>query len=360
LAQPFIRYLGLAAVVGFALPFVLSGSQIPARRRKGSDRGKAQERSRPAQGVREGETAREPTDIPAKGWLDILRRTYHELEQDRVLAVAAGVTFYGLLALFPALSAFVSLYGLTAEPVTVLDHLALVQGFMPPNAFDLLKEQVTNITSGERTGLGFALLFSLALSTWSANAGVKAMFDALNVAYGEDEKRSFIRLNLTSLSFTLGILLFAILSIGAVAAVPVLLDYLYLGSAAEWLLWLGRWPLLIAALMLGLATLYRFGPSRNEAQWSWVSPGAVFASFTWLIASLLFSWYVANFEDYNKTYGTLGAVIGLLMWMWISATIVLLGAEINSEAERQTLRDTTTGPPEPIGSRGADAADNKG
>lgn len=188
---------------------------------------------------------------------------------------------------------------------------------------------------------------------------MKAVFDALNVAYGEDEKRGLIRLNLISLSFTVGVLAFALIAIGAVAAIPVVPDYLYLGAATAWLLWLGRWPVMIAILMVSLASLYRFGPSRHDAQWKWVSPGAVFASVAWLGGSLLFSWYLASFEGYNETYGALGAVIALLMWMWLSATIILVGAELNSEAERQTLRDTTPGEPRPIGLRGADAADNK-
>ena len=276
-----------------------------------------------------------------------------------MLAVAAGVTFYGLLALFPAVTAFVSLYGLIADPGTVADQLAAAEGLMPGGAIEVVRDQIGRITSEDGTKLGFAFLIGLALSAWSANAGVKAIFDALNVAYGEDEKRGFIQLNLISLAFTLAILVFAILAIGAIAAIPVVLDYIYLGAAAEWLIWLGRWPVLIGFMMLGLSALYRFGPSRDNAQWRWVSPGAVFAGVAWLIGSILFSWYVASFEDYNKTYGTLGAVIALLMWMWLSATIILVGAELNSEAERQTFRDTTEGPPEPIGLRGADAADNK-
>lgn len=315
-----------------------------------------------AGGVRhtaDGAAAEAPTDIPASGWRDILWRTYAEVSKDRVLAVAAGVTFYGLLAVFPAVTAFVSLYGLVADPGTVAEQLSAAEGVLPQGAIEIIRDQIVRITTGNETKLGFAFVIGIGLSAWSANAGVKAVFDALNVAYGEDEKRSFIRLNLTSLTFTLGILVFAVLAIGAVAAIPVILDYLYLGAVAEWLLWLGRWPALIAILMIGLAALYRFGPSRHDAKWKWVSPGAVFASVAWLLASILFSWYVASFEDYNKTYGALGAVIALLMWMWLSATIILVGAELNSETERQTLRDTTEGTPKPVGSRGADAADNK-
>lgn len=306
-----------------------------------------------------GSNAEAPTDIPPTGWRDILWRTYGEVSKDRVLAVAAGVTFYGLLAIFPAITAFVSLYGLVADPGTVADQLSGAEGMLPGGAIEVVRDQVMRISTSNETKLGFAFVIGLGLSAWSANAGVKAVFDALNVAYGEDEKRSFLRLNLTSLTFTLGILVFAVLAIGAVAAIPVMLDYLYLGNATEWLIWLGRWPALIGILMIGLAALYRFGPSRDDAQWKWVSPGAIFASVAWLLGSVLFSWYVASFEDYNKTYGALGAVIALLMWMWLSATIILVGAELNSEAERQTQRDTTKGTPRPIGLRGADAADNK-
>jgi membrane protein len=307
-----------------------------------------------------GEDAEQPQDIPARGWWDVARRTYHEIDKDRVRAVAAGVTFYALLALFPALTALVSVYGLAAEPAMISEHVAAVEGFLPAGSGTFLQDQIGRIAQGGEAKLGFAFVISLGLAIWSANAGVKAIFDALNVAYGEVEKRGFVKLNAVSLAFTVGILSFVLLAIAGVAAVPVLLDYLYLGSTAEWLISIARWPLLIIALMAGLSALYRFGPSRDEAQWKWVSPGAIFASLAWLIGSLLFSWYVANFEDYNKTYGTIGAVIGLLSWMWLSATIVLVGAELNSEAERQTDQDTTKGPAKPIGLRGADAADRKG
>lgn len=306
-----------------------------------------------------GAAADEPTDIPARGWLNIARRTYDEVGKDRVLAVAAGVTFYGLLALFPALTAFVSVYGLVADPGTIAGQLAAIDSFLPAGATDFLRDQIVRITASGTTGLSFAFAISLAIAVWSANAGVKAIFDALNVAYGEAEKRGFVFLNLISLAFTSGILVFVLLAVGAIAAIPIILDLLYLGEATEWLIALGRWPIVIAVLVTGLSILYRFGPSRDDAQWTWVSPGAILASIGWLIASMLFSWYVANFEDYNKTYGAIGAVIGLMTWMWLSATIVLVGAELNSEAERQTDRDTTTGAPMPIGLRGADAADRK-
>ncbi|WP_248312011.1 YihY/virulence factor BrkB family protein [Bosea sp. BK604] len=348
-----LKELTLAAVIGLAASFIAANVETLT--------GRSRQRGRMNRGgiARPGASASLPTEIPAAGWRDIAWRTYAEVSRDRVLAVAAGVTFYGLLALFPAVTAFVSLYGLIADPGTVADQLAAAEGLLPGGAIEVVRDQISRIATGDETKLGFAFLLSLALSAWSANAGVKAIFDALNVAYGEDEKRSFVRLNLISLSFTVAILLFAILAIGAIAAIPVVLDYFYLGAATEWLLWLGRWPVLILVMMLGLSALYRFGPSRDNAQWTWVSPGALVAGIAWLLGSVLFSWYVASFEDYNKTYGTLGAVIALLMWMWLSATIILVGAELNSEAERQTFRDTTQGPPQPIGLRGADAADNK-
>lgn len=307
----------------------------------------------------QGADARAPTAIPPAGWWDITRRTYGEISRDRVLAVSAGVTFYAVLALFPALTAFVSLYGLFADTATVGAHLAMLQGLLPEGALTFVGGEVTRIAASNETTLGLAFIAALLLSLWSANSGVKALIEALNVAYGEEEKRGFIRLNLISLGFTAGLLAFVLLALAGIAGVPVLLDWLYLGDRAEWIIWLGRWPALLLVLVFGLSMLYRFGPSRNNPQWRWVSPGALFASLAWLVGSLLFSWYVANFANYNATYGTLGALMALLMWIWLSATIIVLGAEINSETERQTFRDTTVGPPAPIGLRGAEAADNK-
>ncbi|AZO82215.1 ribonuclease (plasmid) [Bosea sp. Tri-49] len=297
--------------------------------------------------------------MPPAGWYEIAKRTYYEVDRDRVLAVAAGVTFYGLLAVFPALAAFISLYGLIASPETVVEHLSILATIMPADAYELLREQSLKLSSQGEGKLGMSLIISLALSIWSANAGMKAVFDALNVAYGEDEKRGFVALNLISLAFTAGVLIFALVGGFAVIAVPLLLEWLYLGPVAEPIIQVGRWPMLIVVLAAGLSVLYRFGPSRDQAQWRWVSPGAIVAVLVWISASISFSWYVANFENYDKTYGTVGAAIGLMMWMWISATIILVGAELNAESERQTDRDTTRGPPAPIGLRGADVADRK-
>lgn len=277
-----------------------------------------------------------------------------------MLAVAAGVTFYGILAVFPALTALVSLYGLISDPVSINENLASLSGFLPGGAMEIVSEQVKTLTSHNDGALGFAFFSGLAVSLWSANAGMKAVFDALNVAYGEKEKRNFIWLNVWSLSFTAATVLFLCAALTAVVVAPVILKYVGLGVAGEWLIWAGRWPALLVVTMMGLALLYRYGPSRERAEWVWVTPGALFAAVAWLGASMLFSWYVSSFGSYNKTYGSLGAAIGFMTWMWLSATIILVGAELNAETEHQTAKDTTDGPEQPRGLRGARMADAVG
>lgn len=332
---------------------------MPSGVGQGSNRERGDQARRDDASSGAGATATSPDDIPAGGWWAIVKRAFAQIGSDRVLAVAAGVTFYGLLAVFPALTAFISIYGLVADPQQVIEHLTVLQGVMPTAAFELLQERALRLAGNGGQELGLALIISVALSLWSANAGMKAIFDALNVAYGEDEKRGFFRLNLVSLAFTAGAILFGVLAIAALVAVPVVINLLPLGETLTAILSLGRWPLIVLFVMLGLAALYRFGPSRDEPQWRWVSPGAIVAAIGWLGGSMAFSWYVANFADYDETYGAVGAVIGLMTWMWLSATVILIGAELNSESERQTWRDTTKGPPKPVGLRGADAADRK-
>lgn len=307
-----------------------------------------------------GRAATTPTEIPPRGWWDILMRVYGEIGKDRILAVAAGVTFYGLLALFPAIGAFVSLYGLFADAATINEHLANLGSFMPGGALDIISEQVKRIEGqGDRT-LGFALVSGLAISLWSANAGTKAVFDALNVAYDEEEKRNFFVLNLWSLLFTLGGVVFLGLALAAVVVIPIVLNLFGLGQITEWLIWAGRWPALLLATVSALALLYRYGPSRDRAKWHWLSVGSGFAAIGWIATSMLFSWYVSSFGSYNETYGSLGAVIGFMTWMWLSATVILVGAELNAETEHQTASDTTEGPPAPLGARGAHMADTVG
>jgi membrane protein len=286
-------------------------------------------------------TARSPLapnqwHISRDGWKDILYRTYQQISEDRLLATAAGVVFYGLLAIFPAITALVSSYGLFADPSTIagnLQHLALM---LPEGSFSIVQDQISRVLAKETATLGLTFVLGLLMAIWSANAGMKAIFDALNVVYEEDEKRGFIRLNLTSLAFTIAALAAILAMIGGVIAVPLALQRLGLGERAEWIVALGRWPVLLALLLTALAILYRFGPSRPNAHWQWLSFGAIAASLLWLIGSSLLSWYLSNFGNYTATYGSLGAAIGLMTWMWMSAIIVLCGAELNSEIERYT------------------------
>lgn len=307
-----------------------------------------------------GRAADKPTDIPSKGWKDVLWRVYEEIGEDRLLSVAAGVTFYTLLAIFPAVAALVSLYGLFADPATINDHLTSMAGVLPGGALEIIGEQVKRISSQGEGTLGFAFFSGLAISLWSANAGMKAIFDALNIVYEEEEKRSFIQLNLRSLAFTLGALVFLLLALGSVVVLPIVFEFLHLGDILEPVLAIARWPILLAVTVFALAVLYRYGPSRDTAEWRWLTPGSLTAGVVWLIGSMLFSWYVSSFGNYNETYGSLGAAIGFMTWIWISATIILIGGEINAEAEHQTANDTTVGPAKPMGARGAVMADRVG
>jgi membrane protein len=308
-----------------------------------------------------GRRAETPTGIPARGWKDILWRTYEEITADRLFMIAAGVVFYAMLAVVPAITALVSVYGLFAKASTINEHLSFIASVMPGAAYTLISDQITRIAGNNDGKLTVAFIFGLGLALWSANAGMKATFDALNIVYDEDEKRGLIKLNAISLAFTLSAVIAMVIAIGAVVALPLILQYLGLAEDRQtWLLALLRWPALWVLVMLGLALLYRFGPSRRDPKWRWVTPGSIFASFAWLAISALFSLYLSKFTDYNATYGSLGAVIGLMMWIWLSVSVVLIGAELNAETEHQTARDTTTGHAKPLGSRGAVMADTVG
>jgi membrane protein len=304
-----------------------------------------------------GRAAATPSEIPARGWWQIAKRTLSEASKDRLMTEAAGITFYTLLALFPALAALASLYALVADPATIQGHLAALGGIVPGGGMQIIEEQVQRVTQTAGGTLGFGAVAGLLISLWSANQAAKAVFDALNVVYEEREKRSFIRLTATTLTFTLGFILFAILTMIAVVVLPVVLGMVGLGGTTEMLLQYGRWPVLLLLVGLVLACLYRWGPSRKNAKWRWVTWGSGLAALLWLAGSALFSWYVANFGNYNETYGSLGAVIGFMTWIWLSATVILLGGELNAEMEHQTARDTTTAPEAPMGQRNARMAD---
>jgi membrane protein len=307
-----------------------------------------------------GRDASKPSEIPAKGWMDILWRVYNNISEHRLISIAAGVTFFVLLAIFPAIAALVAIYGLVADPATIGQHLSDLSAVMPGGATEVIGDQLQRLTSQPSSKLGFALLAGVAVSLWSANAGMKALFDALNVVYGEEEKRSFIRLNLVSLAFTLGAIVLLMIALSAIAVLPAILGSLGLSTLSEWIIEIGKWPVLFLIIATATSLIYREGPSREKPKWRWVTWGSAFAGTAWLLTSILFSWYASHFGSYNKTYGSLGAAIGFMTWMWLSFVVVLLGAELDAEMEHQTARDTTTGPPRPLGQRGAQVADTVG
>lgn len=307
-----------------------------------------------------GRQANRPSQIPWRGWVDVLWRVFRQIQEDQVMLIAAGATYYFLLALFPGLAAFVALYGFIADPVTVADHIAVLQGITPSTALDLIENQLDALANQDRNALSIAFFTGIAVSLWSVNNAIKALFQAMNIAYNEREKRSFLALNLLSLGFTFGAIFLGLLLITLIGVVPTILAFVHLEGVAQGLFDLLRWPILLAVVAFGITLIYRFGPSRERAKWRWLTWGAALATPVWLGASFAFSFYLENFADYNATYGTLGAVIGLMVWVWISVVILVVGAELNAELEHQTARDSTTGHPLPLGQRGAMVADTIG
>jgi membrane protein len=307
-----------------------------------------------------GRRARAPLQIPWRGWKDILLRTYREMLEDRLFLIAAGVAFYSLVALFPAIAAGVSSYALFANAGTIAKHVSTVADLVPTGALDIVTNEITRIAAKSEGKLTLGFFIGLAIALWSANAGMKSIFDALNIIYDEQEKRGLVWLNVESLLFTIGGIAAIGLALALVVVFPLLLAATGLTSFDQPLIGYLRWPLMFVLIILGLAILYRYGPSRRPPKWRWTSVGSVFAALAWLVVSSLFSWYLGNFANYNATYGALGAVVGLMMWMWLSITVVLIGAELNSEIEHQTARDSTVGPEKPLGTRGAVMADTVG
>jgi membrane protein len=305
-----------------------------------------------------GRSAETPSDIPARGWKDILWRVYAGISDDRILANAAAVTFYALLALFPAIAALVSIYGFFADPASIQQHLDSMSGVLPGGAIDVIRDQLSRLAAQPRGTLGLSFLLGLIISLWSANGGIKALFDALNVVYEEKEKRSFFRLNAVTLAFTVAMIGFLIAALACIVALPVALNYL--PGFVGFVLNIVRWPVMLVLVALALACIYRYGPSRDEPKWRWITWGSALAALAWLGFSAVFSFYAGNFGTFNKTYGSLGAVIGFMMWMWLSVAVILVGAKLNAETEHQTARDTTEGTPEPIGARRAKMADTVG
>jgi membrane protein len=280
--------------------------------------------------------AASPAEIPARAWGDIAKSVWVKVGKDRVVAVAAGLTFYAILSLFPAITALVSIYGIFADPGQIQQHLSGLAGVVPDGALSVIGDQIKLISSNGGGTLGVAFVFGLLVALWSANSGMKALFDALNVAYEANESRSFVRLNAISLLFTLSALALTLAGLAGAVVLPWILDNVFSGYAfiATVIRWL-TWPIGVAASLLGLAVVYRFGPDREKPLWRWVTPGSIFATLFLIVASAGFAYYASNFGSYNKTYGTLGAAIAFMTWLWISSIVVLVGAELNAETEGQ-------------------------
>ncbi|GAB2185998.1 YihY/virulence factor BrkB family protein [Roseibium sp. LAB1] len=304
-----------------------------------------------------GRDAGSPEKIPPLGWLDIGYRVWHAVQRDHIDLIAAGVAFYGLLAIFPAITALTALSGLVVEPVEVSRQLEIIENVLPQQASQIILTQAADVAGSENAGLGFAFVIGLGIAVYSASRGMASLMEGLNVAYDEVEKRGFIALKARTLVMTILIVLALMLGLISALLLPVVFGYLALPDWLERILSSVRWLLLGLLTVTGLSFVYRFGPSRTDAKWKWITPGAVIACLLWLAASYGFSVYVANFASYNRTFGSLAGVIILLMWLWISAYIVLLGAELNGEMEAQTREDSTIGPDQPMGTRGAVKAD---
>jgi membrane protein len=269
-----------------------------------------------------------------QSWKSIAIRLYEAIGEDRILAVSAGITFYSLLAIFPAVAAFLAVYGFFADVGTVQSHLASLAGILPSGALDVIGDQVRRIASKGGSTLGFAFAVGFLASLWSANAGTKALIDGLNIAYGRPESRGIIKLNLISLGFTVGGLVCVLAAFGFVVIAPLMLRYVGLGDAAQTVITIGRWPALLLIVLLALAVLYRYGATPRGATWRWITPGSAVAALLWLLASAGFSFYASHFGSYNETYGSLGAAVGFMTWIWISTIVILIGAELNGIIEK--------------------------
>ena len=305
-----------------------------------------------------GRLAERPEHIPHKGWVDIFWRLGMSYFGDRVGFVAGGVTFFVMLSLFPTLAAFVTVYGLFADPADASSRLYFLYSVMPSGVAQFLSGELQRLAENSNTALTFTLVWTLALSLWSANGAVKTLFYGLNIAYHEVEKRNIVTYNLMCMAFTVAGLASILMTAVLVVGVPLVLGVF--GWAAEWShLAPLRWPVLLLVYVAALTIIYRMGPCRQKARWRWLTPGAIFAAVLSLILSLIFSWYLQTFVR-TASYGPLAAMMGFLLWTWLSVQIIIMGAELNAEIEHQTAVDTTTGHPAAIGERGAVVADTVG
>ncbi len=325
------------AILGFALVGVLKRPSGPIP----GTGGLASVAQQPGHDAKGGETSRpgasdQPTQHPP-GVMGVGRAVFDRFGRDNISLVAAGVAFYVMLSIFPALAAMVSLYALVGNPADVASRISDYGNLLPPEALKLITDGLNNFAKTAGSTLSTALVTSVLLALWSARAGISSIMTGLNIAYEETEKRSLVVQTLVALALTVGGVVFAILIILALAIVPIILKFLYLGSFAETLFNLARWPVLAGLVAGGFAIFYRYGPSRRRAHWRWISWGSGIATVLWLVGSLAFSIYVSKFGSYDATYGTLGAVIVLLLWLWVSALVLLIGAEVDAELDQRAV-----------------------
>ncbi|WP_428391451.1 YihY/virulence factor BrkB family protein [Lichenicoccus sp.] len=312
-----------------------------------------------------GRHAHKPVQIPWRGWKQVLRRTVSEMISDRIGLAAAGCAFYGTLALFPAISMLISVYGLAFDPLTVEPQMRILKHLLPGPAYALINDRIHLLVSQNHKSLTISLIISVLVTLWSSSAGTKSMLAALNIAYDEREMRSFLRYQATALGMTLGGILGAVLAVALLVFLPAVLSFVpdhfhiaIVQQQTQTLIRLGTPVMLVLFVAVAFSLLYRFGPSRQEPRWHWVAPGAIVSTLLWLLASTAFSYYVGHVASYGATYGPLGAVVGIMMWFFVTAYVVLLGAELNAELELQTAQDSTTGEAQPMGNRGAYVADH--
>jgi membrane protein len=346
------------------LPVVAAAGYVAGRRRglraATSPAGQVPDRDPPIPGPDEvpGIEADTPVEIPSAGWRQVVRRAWRETRADGIPLIAAGVAFYTFLSLFPALIAAVTLYGLIADPAQVEEQVRSLSEALPQETTKLIADQLRDITSSSERALGLGFAVSLLAALFTASGGVVNLMKAINLAYDEDETRGFVRLRAIALVLTLGAVVFMVVSVGLVAVLPVVLDEFGLGGIGRAVVGVLRWVGLVVFVIGALAVLYRFAPDRNDPRFSWVTLGAAVATLLWMLGSVGFSVYVSNFGSYGRTYGSLAGAVVLLLWLFLTAFMVLFGAEINAEAEQQTARDSTVGPPKPLGWRDAVKADS--
>jgi membrane protein len=313
----------------------------------------AQHPSRDAPGI----DADRPGEIPPRGWLQVAKRVKDEAKSDNVSLLSGGVAFFAVLAIVPLLVAVLAIWGIFASPADATKLIADLASGLPRSAERLISQQLRSIAHRSNSGLGLTAIVSLVIAFWSASSGTKHLIEAVNVAYDEDEGRGFVKVRALALALTVGAVVFLVVAIGLIAVVPTALSDAGAPDAVRLAIQIVIWPLLGVMMVLGLAVLYRLAPDRDDPKWRWVSWGAVIATVLWLVGSAAFALYAANFGSYDQTYGSLGGVVVLLLWLYITALVVVLGAEINAALETQTVRDSTTGPEAPLGQRGAQAAD---